>query len=79
MRLHITLPDELVVELDRRTGRRSRSAFIAKAVEQALDDARRWELIESSVGMISNSRHAWDKDAADWVRAQRNADARRVG
>ena len=50
MRLHITLQDELVHELDRRVGARRRSGFIARAVEAALDDERRWELIESSLG-----------------------------
>lgn len=79
MRVHITLGDELVKELDRRVGARRRSAFIAQAVEQALDDHRRWELIESAVGSIRDDGHDWDGDAAEWVRTQRHADERRVG
>ena len=46
MRLHITLDDTLVRELDRRVGNRRRSGFIARAVEAALDGERRWELID---------------------------------
>jgi Arc/MetJ-type ribon-helix-helix transcriptional regulator len=79
MRLHITLGDELVRELDRRVGARRRSSFIAHAVRQALDDAHRWELIESSLGSIGDTGHEWDPDPASWVREQRRADAGRVG
>jgi hypothetical protein len=79
MRLHIALRDDLVEELDRRVGPRRRSAFIAQAVEAALDDERRWELIESSLGSIRDEGHEWDVDPASWVRRQRRADESRVG
>jgi hypothetical protein len=79
MRVHITLTDELVRELDHRVGARRRSAYIARAVESALEDDHRWELIESAVGSISDGGHDWDDDAGRWVRNQRRADARRVG
>lgn len=78
MRLHITLRDDLVSELDRRTGPRGRSAFVTRAVERALEDERRWDLIESAVGTIGGG-HDWDGDVATWVHDQRHADARRVG
>ena len=58
------LQDELVRELDRRVGARRRSGFIARAVEAALDDERRWELIESSLGSIEANGHEWDDDPA---------------
>jgi hypothetical protein len=79
MRLHITLRPELVKELDRRVGRRRRSGFIAQAVTQALDDERRWELIQGAIGAVADGDHAWDRDPAAWVREQRRADDRRVG
>ena len=79
MRLHITLDDTLVRELDPRVGNRRRSGFIARAVEAALDDERRWELIESSLGSIGEESHDWDDDPASWVREQRRVDERRVG
>jgi hypothetical protein len=79
MRLHITLDDALVRDLDRKVGPRQRSAFIAGAVEAALEDDRRWELIESSFGSIPDHGHEWDDDVAAWVRAQRYADPSRVG
>jgi hypothetical protein len=79
MRVHIQLADELVRELDRRVGPRRRSGFIAEAVRRALDEERRWELLESTLGSISGRDHPWDDDPAEWVRSQRRGDAARVG
>lgn len=79
MRLHISLDDDLVRALDVRVGRRRRSAFIASAVQTALEDERRWNDIESALGRLNDSEHDWDADPATWVRAQRSADSSRVG
>lgn len=79
MRLHITLDDDTVAELDRRAGRGRRSAFIAATVERALADERRWEEIEASLGAVADSGHDWDADPAEWVRAERRAESGRVG
>jgi hypothetical protein len=79
MRLHISLDDGLIAELDRRAGRGHRSAFIARTVERALEDERRWEEIEASLGAVEDSGHEWDRDPAAWVRAGRRGDPRRVG
>jgi hypothetical protein len=79
MRMHITLADELVAELDRRVGPRRRSPFIAAAVQRALDDEHRWELIESALGSVDGGGHAWDPDAAGWVRLERRGEGSRVG
>ncbi len=79
MRLHISLDDELVSELDRRVGRRRRSMFISETLRRALDDERRWEDIEGSLGALSDTGHEWDENPAEWVRAQRRSDPARVG
>jgi hypothetical protein len=79
MRIHITLPDEIVADLDRRVGPRRRSGFIVHAVRAALENEHRWELVESAVGSIDSEGHEWDEDPAAWVRASRHADAARVG
>lgn len=76
--MHITIRDDLITELDRRVGPRGRSPFITRAIEQALEDAERWDLIESSLGTVGGG-HEWEEDPAGWVRSQRRADARRVG
>lgn len=79
MRLHITLSDDLVRELDRRVGPRRRSGFIASAVRLALDDERRWAAIEAALGSIEAEGHEWDADPATWVRDGRRRDVSRVG
>jgi len=79
MRLHISLEDELVEQLDRRVGRRRRSTFISETLRRALDDARRCEDIEAGLGALANEEHEWDKDPAGWVHEQRFSDQRRVG
>jgi len=79
MRLHINIDDGLVDELDRRVGARGRSPFIAAALRRALDDERRWDAIASAVGSADGDGHAWDEDAASWVRNQRRTDHERVG
>jgi metal-responsive CopG/Arc/MetJ family transcriptional regulator len=78
MRLHISLDDDLAQELDRRVGRRSKSAFISMAVRRALEDER-WDEIESGLGVLSGHAHEWDDDPAAWVTAQRWGDPTRVG
>lgn len=79
MRVHIQLSDELTAEIDRRVGPRRRSAFIARTLERALDDERRWDEIIASLGAIAPDGHGWDHDPAGWVGSQRRGDANRVG
>jgi hypothetical protein len=77
MRLHISLDAELLAQLDQRVGRRNRSSFIAQVIRRALDEERRWDEVEASLGSISDQGHDWDLDPAAWVRAQRRAGDRR--
>ncbi|MPZ68327.1 MAG: hypothetical protein GEU71_02230 [Actinobacteria bacterium] len=79
MRMHIVVDDDLIAELDKRIGRRKRSAFITSLLRRALEDRRRWDAIESALGALRDTGHEWDNDPAEWVRAQRDADERRVG
>lgn len=79
MRMHISLDDEVVAELDSRVGARRRSAFIEMLLRRALDDSRRWESIRAAMGTIKDTGHDWDKDPAAWVRSQRRGDSKRVG
>jgi Arc/MetJ family transcription regulator len=79
MRLHISLDDALIEELDQRVGRRRRSAFIGETLRRALADERRWEDIEAGLGALSGRAPEWDTDPAEWVRTQRFGDPSRVG
>ena len=79
MRLHISLDDALVSELDRFAGRRQRSAFIARAVKRTLGEEQRWREIDEALGAIDDHGHEWDEDPAAWVRQGRLEDPRRSG
>ncbi len=79
MRLHISLDDALVADLDARVGSRGRSAFIAATIQQALEDEGRWDEIQAALGSLRDLGHDWDRDPAAWVRSQRRGDRRRVG
>lgn len=79
MRVHISLDDGLVAELDARVGRRRRSGFIAALVRRALEDERRWDDIEAGLGALREHVHPWDTDPGEWVRQQRHGDKRRAG
>ena len=79
MRVHINLDPKLVRALDKRLGRRKRSAFIAEVVRSALDDARRRDALLSAIGSSPDFGSDWGMDSAEWVRVQRRLDPRRVG
>jgi metal-responsive CopG/Arc/MetJ family transcriptional regulator len=79
MRMHISLDDDLVAQLDRRIGARRRSAFISATVRKALADEQRWEDIEAGLGALAGSEHEWDENPAGWVAAGRMGDSARIG
>ena len=56
MRLRITLDDTLVGDLDRIVGVRERSSFIARAVRHAIDEHKRDEALDTTLGAIADSR-----------------------
>lgn len=78
MRLHITIDDAVVAELDRRAGPGRRSAMIVEFIRRGLEDEQRWDDVEAALGALDDHGHEWDDDPAAWVRMQRS-DARRAG
>jgi hypothetical protein len=79
VRVHISLDPKVVKAVDKRVGKRKRSAFIADTVRRALEDEQRWEDIEAAIGSIPDTGHVWDPDPAAWVHVERRRDPRRVG
>jgi predicted transcriptional regulator len=76
MRMHITLDDDLVEELDSVVGSRGRSAFIRRAILHEIDSHRRWRAFDRAAGAAPDfATHLPE----DWVRAGRRGDLRRVG
>lgn len=79
MRVHINLDTKLVKAVDKRVGKRKRSAFIANLIRETLEDAERWDHVESAIGAAPDFGSDWGMEPAEWVRAQRRLDPRRVG
>ncbi|MCY4003267.1 MAG: hypothetical protein OXF33_06150 [Rhodospirillales bacterium] len=79
MRIHLTIDDALLAELDRRSGARRRSAFVVELIRRGLEDERRWADIEAALGSLPDTGHEWDDDPAAWVREQRRGDLHRSG
>lgn len=79
VRVHISLDAKLVKRLDRKVGKRRRSAYIRQLVERSLEDEQRRRDILSAIGSISDTGHVWDPDPAAWVHADRRSDPRRTG
>jgi len=67
-----------VKAVDKRVGKRKRSAFIADTVRRALEDARRRDDLLRAIGSVPDFGSDWGMEPAEWVRAQRS-DPRRVG
>lgn len=79
MRLHIEIDDRLIAAIDELAGPRNRSRFIRNALDSAVTMHRQSELIRSARGSLGDEGHDWDEDPAEWVRAQRRSDPRKVG
>jgi hypothetical protein len=45
----------------------------------ALENAQRWQDVESGLGALADSEREWDMDPAGWVSAYRHGDPARVG
>lgn len=78
MRIHISMPDYLVEELDRCAGDRPRNAFVCELIRRGLDE-HRWDEIDAALGAVEDTGHAWDHDPGVWVRQQRRGNGRRSG
>ena len=71
-RTHITLPNEVLSDLDRLVEKRNRSRFIADAVRNALLIARQKEALHAAAGSWKDKDHPELKaGAAAWVKKLR--------
>jgi Arc/MetJ-type ribon-helix-helix transcriptional regulator len=71
-RTHVSLPTEVLADLDRLVEKRERSRFIAEAVRKALLLARQKEALQQAAGAWKDKDHPELKaGAAAWVRKLR--------
>lgn len=72
-RAHVTMPVELVEEIDALVGRRGRSRFIEEAAAEKLQILRCVAAFERAVATPTDTIPEWDTraSAAEWVRELR--------
>jgi metal-responsive CopG/Arc/MetJ family transcriptional regulator len=75
VRATVTLPEELLVEVDRLAGARGRSAFISEAVDASVKRERLRSALDETRGALRDSP-SWrtEDEAYRWVRSLREAD-----
>jgi predicted transcriptional regulator len=80
VRTHVSLPEDLVKEVDRLAGKRKRSQFIEGAVRDKVLIARQREALEKYAGILNPDDYPeWStpEKASEWVRASRQLDNER--
>ena len=81
MRTNVTLPEELVREIDRVAGRRKRSQFIVEAVRERLAKLRFSEALAQAAGAWSDENHpdlVTQEDINRYLRRARRATDKRI-
>lgn len=67
-RTNLTLPEDLLREVDALAGPRGRSRYAAEAVDQRLRRDRLRAAIEASAGVLHGTRHAITRDEVTaWI------------
>ncbi len=81
VRTNVTLPEELVREIDRVAGRRKRSQFIVEAVRERLAKLRFSEALAQAAGAWSDENHpdlVTQEDINRYLRRARRATDKRI-
>jgi len=67
-RTNVTLPEELLAEVDRLAGPRGRSRYVAEAVERRVKRDRLGRAIEQTAGFLKGTPYAMSRDEVTrWV------------
>ena len=78
-RTHVVVPEELVEEIDRLSGKRKRSWFITQAVRKEIQRLDFIEAVKETAGTWKNEDHPELKKGVDsWVRSLREEDKKRL-
>ena len=76
-RTNVTLPEEMIQEIDEMAGPRGRSAYVAEAVRARLKRDRMRKVFDETYGAASGHSQWQDADEAyRWVRSLRDGSAR---
>ena len=78
-RTHVVVPEELVKEIDRISGKRKRSQFITQAVRKEIRRLKFLQAVKETAGAWKDEDHPELKEGVDkWVRGLREKDEKRL-
>ena len=74
---HIVLPEDLIADVDALVGERSRSAFLAEVIREAVDRRRLLALLNVPEPVLKDADYPeFRNGSADWVHRLREEDGR---
>ncbi len=78
-RTHVIVSEELIREVDKLSGNRKRSQFIAQAIKREIQRLNYIMAVRETAGAWEGKNHPELKDGAEsWVRKLRNEDKKRL-
>ena len=78
-RTHVVVPEELIREVDRLSGKRKRSQFIAQAIKREIQRLNYIVAVKETAGAWKTKEHPELKDGSEtWVRKLRDEDKKRL-
>mgnify|MGYP000315345269 FL=1 len=78
-RTHVVVPEELMEEIDRLSGKRKRSQFITQAVRKEIQRLNFLKAVKETSGAWKDEDHPeFKKGVNNWVRSLREEDEKRL-
>ena len=78
-RTHVVVPEELVKEIDRLSGKRKRSWFITRAIKREIQRLNYVMVVKETAGAWNEEDHPEFKNGVDsWVKNLRKEDIKRL-
>jgi metal-responsive CopG/Arc/MetJ family transcriptional regulator len=75
-RTNLTLPEDLLAEVDALAGPRGRSRYVAEAVAQRVKRDRLGQAIRDTAGILSGTEHAMTRSQVSrWIARMRSEDS----
>lgn len=78
-RTHVVVPEELIREVDRLSGKRKRSQFIVQAIKKEIQRLNYVSAVRETAGAWDEKDHPELKNGSEgWVRKLRDEDKKRL-
>ena len=78
-RTHVVVPEELIREVDRLSGKRKRSQFIVQAIKKEIQRLNYISAVRETAGAWKGEDHPELNDGSEsWVRKLRDEDKKRL-